>query len=158
MVAKTKEVSQIKPCLSEGRAGLRPKIKTLIPISKPIAQATEKQTKVLVPNVPKIQDKIVPIPNYAIPHVRSKDDSGSTMVERKAIQDVSRKIPIYSDPVYRPPPTPVKTSIPKIPRSLSDIDPELYADFEENSQCDLRNVPKTGQVIFPGTTRIAKSD
>ena len=54
------------------------------------------------------------------------------MIDRKAIQDVSREIPIYSDPVYRPPQT-NKTLIPNIPRSLSDIDPEPTRNFEDNS-------------------------
>ena len=42
---KMKEVSEIKPRLGQGRAGLRCKIKTLIPtiINKPIEQAVEKQ-------------------------------------------------------------------------------------------------------------------
>ena len=55
------------------------------------------------------------------------------MVERKTIQDVSREIPIYPDLVYRPCPKPVKNLYLKIPRSLSDTDPELKTDFEENS-------------------------
>ena len=55
------------------------------------------------------------------------------MIERKATQNISRNIPIYPDLVYRPPPKPVKTPIPKIPGSLLDIDPELNTDFEENS-------------------------
>ena len=84
------------------------------------------------------------------------------MVEGEAIQDVSREIPIYPEPVYRPPPKPVTTSIPEIPGSLSGIDPELNTDFEENEsssrRCDLRNIPKTRKVIFPRTTRIEKSD
>ena len=86
-----------------------------------------------MPNTPKIQDKVIPIPNYAIPHIRCNDDSGSRMVKRNAIQDVSCEIPIYPDPVYRPHPKPVKTPIPEIPGSLLDIDPELNTDFEENS-------------------------
>ena len=60
-----------------------------------------------MPKTPKIQDNIILIPNYAILHIKSKGDSGSRMFERKAIQDVSREIPIYPDPVYRPPPKPV---------------------------------------------------
>ena len=100
-----KEVSQIKPRLGTERAGLGCKRKTPIPI----AQAMEKQPKVLVPKTPEVQDKVVSIPNYATLHIESKDDSGSRMVERKAIQDVSRDIPIYPDPVYRPPPIPVNT-------------------------------------------------
>ena len=71
--------------------------------------------------------------NYAIPHIKSKDDSGSRMVERKAIQDVSREMPIYPDPVYRPLPKPVKTPITEIPGSLLDIDPEMNTNFEKNS-------------------------
>ena len=38
-----------------------------------------------MPKTPKIQDKVVPIPKYAIPHIKCKDESGSRMVERKAI-------------------------------------------------------------------------
>ena len=41
------------------------------------------------------------------------------MIDRKTIQDIGREIPIYPDPVYRPPPKPVN-----VPGSLSDIDPE----------------------------------
>ena len=49
------------------------------------------------------------------------------------IQDVSKEIPIYPRTVYRPPPKPVKTCVPEILGSLSDIDPELNTDFEESS-------------------------
>ena len=129
-----REVSQIKPKLGQGRAGLRCKIKTLIP--KPIVQETEKpieQPNAIMLKTFRIWDKAIPIPNYSIPHIKSEDDSGYRMVERKAIQDISREIPIYPDPVYKPPPKPVKTPIPEIPGRLSDIDPELNTDFEENS-------------------------
>ena len=84
------------------------------------------------------------------------------MVERKAIQDISREIPIYPDPVYRPPPKPVKTPIPKIPGSLSDIDPELNVDFEENSPFQEGVISemyqRPDQSYFPRTTRIGKSN
>ena len=113
-VTKMKEVSQIKPRLGQGRAGLRCKIKT--PIPKSIMQVMEKpieQPKAIMLETSIIRDKVLPIPNYAIPHVKSKDDSGSKMVERKAIQDISREIPIDPDPVYRPPPKPVKHLYPR---------------------------------------------
>ena len=42
-------------------------------------------------------------------------------------------MPIYPDPVYQPPPKPVKTSVPEIPGNLSDIDSELNTDFEDIS-------------------------
>ena len=70
---------------------------------------------------------------FSIFPLQLKGDSGTKMTDRKKIQDVAREIPIYPDPVYRPPPKPVKTSVPKIPGSLLDIDPELNADFEDNS-------------------------
>ena len=67
------------------------------------------------------------------------------MIDRRTVQDVGREIPIYPDPVYRPPPKPVKSSITQIPGSLLDIDPELNTDFEDNSpfhegRCDLGNI------------------
>ena len=128
-----KEVSQIKPRSGQGRAGLRCQIKT--PMPKPIVQVMKKpieQPKAIMPETSKIWDKVIPIPNYTIPQIKYKDVSGSRMVERKAIQDISRKIPIYPDPVYRPPPKPVKTHIPEIPGSLLHIDPDLNMDFEDN--------------------------
>ena len=73
------------------------------------------------------------MPDYTIPLTRSKDDSGSRIVNRKTIQDVIREIPIYSDPIYRPPPTAVKLPIPEVPRSLLDFDQEINLDFEKNS-------------------------
>ena len=93
-------MSQVKPRLGQGRAGLGHKMKTPAPtlIDKPIAQAMEKQPKAIMPKTPKIQDNMVPIPNYTIP-IKSKHDSGSRMIERKVIQDVSREIPIYPYPV-----------------------------------------------------------
>ena len=95
---KMTEVSQIKPRLGQGRAGLRCKIKTSVPINKPIVQAMDKQSKILVPKPPIIQDKFVPIPNYAIPQMKHRGDVSS----RKNIQDVSKEITIYPDSVYRP--------------------------------------------------------
>ena len=88
-----KDISQIKPRLGQGRVGLRHKnIKTPIPI----VQATEKQSEVLAPKPPKIQDKSVPIPYYATAQMKHRGYTSS----RKTIQHVSREIPIYPDPVY----------------------------------------------------------
>ena len=55
------------------------------------------------------------------------------MIDRNIIQNVGREVPLYPDPVHRPPPKPIKTSIPEIPGSTSDIDTELNTDFEDNS-------------------------
>ena len=76
------------------------------------------------------------IPNFTMPPkdiIGSKGNSSTNMTDRKTIQDIAREIPIYPDPVYRPPPKPVKTSLPEIPGSLLDTDPELNMDFEDNS-------------------------
>ena len=135
VATKAKEVTQIKPRLSQGRAGLRCKIKMPAspPISEPIIQVLKKsiqQSEILVSKTSKVPNKIKP--DYAIPDI-VPHDSGSRMVERKAKQDVNKEIPMYPYPVYRPPPKPVKLPIPKIPRSLLDIDLEINTDFEENS-------------------------
>ena len=76
-VAKAKELSHIEPRLSQGRAGLRCKIKMPVPqlISRPVVQEMEnpvEQSKVLVPESSRICDKITP--DYAIPHISSGYD------------------------------------------------------------------------------------
>ena len=64
-----------------------------------------------------MHDKITPIPDYAIPQTGSSDDSNCRMVKRKTIQDVNREIPMYPDPIYRPPPKPTEIPIPEVPRN-----------------------------------------
>ena len=101
----------------------------------------------------RIQDKIIPISNYAIPNVRSRDDSGSRMVNRKSIQDINSELPTYQEPSYRCPPKPVRSHMPEVPRSLLDNDPGINMDFEENSpfqegmisetyQCQISHISK----------------
>ena len=55
------------------------------------------------------------------------------MVKRKTIQDISREIPRYPDPIYRPPPKPTEIPIQEVPRNFLDLDPEINTDFEEYS-------------------------
>ena len=81
------------------------------------------QSKFSMSKTSRICNKI--IPDYAIPYISSGNDSDSRIVNRKILQDVIREIPIYPDPLNRPPPKPVKLSIPKIPRGLSNIDQKL---------------------------------
>ena len=45
------------------------------------------------------------------------------------MQGVSREIPMYPDPTYRPPPKTVELPIPEDPRSLLDFDPDINMDF-----------------------------
>ena len=69
-----------------------------------------------------------------IPQTGSGDDSTSRMLNRKKnIQDISRKIPVYPDPIYRSPPKPTDIPIQEVPRNLLDLDPEINTDFKENS-------------------------
>ena len=140
VITKAKETSQIKPQLGQERAGSRCKIKTQI--SKLLMQVKENPA---LPNTSNIQDIAVPIPYFATLQVKPKDDTSTKIIDRKTIQDVGREILIYPDPVYRPPPKPVKTSIPNIPRSISDIDPELAIDFKDNSPFQEGDISKRHQ-------------
>ena len=64
---------------------------------------------------------------------RSGDNSSSRMVKRKTIQDISREIPMYPDPIYRPPPKPSEIPLQEVPRNLSDLDTDINMYFKENS-------------------------
>ena len=55
------------------------------------------------------------------------------MVKRKTTHDISREIPTYPDPIYRPPPKPTGIPLQEIPRKLTDFDTDINADFKENS-------------------------
>ena len=95
-------------------------------------QTIEKSpSKIIMPSISKTEDIVIPIADNAIPFVKPKGDTGTKVIDRKIIQDVSKEIPIYQNPVYRPPPKPVKTFISEIPGSLFDIDPEMNTNFEE---------------------------
>ena len=48
-------------------------------------------------------DKVMSIPNFAMPPLQSKGDLCTRRIGSKMIQDVDREISIYPDPVYRPP-------------------------------------------------------
>ena len=63
----------------------------------------------------------------------SGDNSPSRIVQRKTIHDISREIPTYQDPIYRPPPKPIEIPLQEIPRKITDSDMEIKMDFEENS-------------------------
>ena len=46
---------------------------------------------------------------------------------------ISRDIPPYPDPVYRPPPKPAEIPLQQTPRKLTELDADINMDFEENS-------------------------
>ena len=156
LVSKVKvpEPSPKKPRAGQGRPGLRCK-KTRI--NQPNAQLVKQSLK--LPQDSTVQNTMTIAPNFKTP-VQSKGDSSTQVIDRKIMQDASKEIPFYSDAVYRPPPKPVKMPIPKIPGSVSNIDPELNMDFEDNSTfskgCNFIIVPKARQV-FPKNLRIGES-
>ena len=103
--------------------------------------------KVPIPESSGIHTKIIPIPDSTIPQTRSSDDSCSRLVKIKTIQDISREIPRYPDPIYRPPPKPTEIPLQEVPKNFSDFDPEINMDIKKNSTYsrgwDLRNISKT---------------
>ena len=126
MISKVKEIPKIKIRLGQGRAGLRCK---KLQITHPIAQSEKQLVK--IPEISKKQNVVKTIPRFATA-MQLRDDSCSKVIDRQMIQNANRKIPFNSDPVYRPPPKPVKIPIPKITGS-TDIYPEFNKDFKENS-------------------------
>ena len=76
------------------------------------------------------------IPNFAMvpmDFIGSKGNSSTNKIDSKMIQYIAMEIPIYPDPVYRPPPKPEKLATPKIPRKLRDINQDPITDIEDNS-------------------------
>ena len=105
LVSKVKEKPQIKPRLGQGRAGLRHKKPQT---SQLIAQSVKQPLE--IPEVPKTQKEVITIPSFTTP-VQSIGNSNTTMIDRRMMQHVSKDTPFYPDPVYRPPPKPVKHCI-----------------------------------------------
>ena len=48
------------------------------------------------------------------------------------MQNINKEISFNPDAISRPPSKSVKTSLPEIPGNISDINPQLNTDFEEN--------------------------
>ena len=89
-------------------------------------------SNVPVPESSQHHDKFIPVLNYIIPQIRSGDNSNSRTIKSKTIQDISREIPAYVNPIYRSPPKPTKISLQEIPRKLTDVDTDINTDFKEN--------------------------
>ena len=54
------------------------------------------------------------------------------------MQDISREIPTYPDPIYRSPPKLTEIPLQEIPRNLTDLDTDINTDFKEN--CPIKKV------------------
>ena len=107
-------------------------------INQPSAQSAEHSQK--IPEVPKIENKVVNVPNFAIP-VQSISNPSMETINRRMMQKISKDIPFYPDPTYRPHPKPVRIPMLEVPGNI-DINLELYTGFEENSPFQ-EGVPKT---------------
>ena len=82
----------------------------------------EAASKISAPESSQLYDKVIPVPDYIIPQRGSGDDSTSRAIKRKTIQDTSREIPAYADPIYRPSPKLTEIPLQEIPRKLMDLD------------------------------------
>ena len=67
------------------------------------------------------------MPHFAT-SVQSISNSNS---DSEMMQQISKDIPFFSDPVYRPPSKPIKISMSELPESI-DINPVLNIHFKEN--------------------------
>ena len=149
ITSEVKGITQAKPGLGQGIAVIKQKIKLPVPplLHKHHIQEKEKRIlqqpqnlaqpkitlKVPVPDSSQIHETFTPVPDYVIPKTGSGDDSNFRTIKRKTIQDISREIPTYSDPIYRPPPKPAEIPLQEIPRKLTDLDRDIHSDFKENS-------------------------
>ena len=59
--------------------------------------------------------------------------SKSKTVNRESIWNISKEIPAYTHPIYRPPPKAVEIPLQIIPRKLMDVTSDINMDFKENS-------------------------
>ena len=119
-----KERLQAKPRIGHSRAGSRGKKP---PINQPTAQSAE---NLKIPVLPKIPMEVINMPNFITP-AQSISNPSMEAINRRMMQQISKDIPFYSDPVYQPPPKPVEIPMSKTPENM-DINLELNTDFEEN--------------------------
>ena len=121
-----KEISQIKPRIGQGKAGLRRKKPQT---SELIAQSVEHSQK--IPYLPKMHMEFINIPNLQ-PLCNQYVNPSDEAINRRMMQEISKDIPFNPHPVYWPPPNPVKISMQGFPGKM-DINPELNANFKDNS-------------------------
>ena len=119
---KGNEISQEKPRIGQGRAGMRGR--RLPPINQTTAQSAEMSKK--IPEASKIEKKVVNHPDFTT-QVQSITNSNAEVINRKPL---IKDIPFYPDPTYRPLPKPVRIPTSERPENI-DISLELNIDFEE---------------------------
>ena len=126
----SKQGGMERPHVGQGRAGMRRRQPDPInqPINQPsdLSQKIPGRTKIETGKTNQVHTKIL---MHSINSVSGKMANNSPL-----IQDV----PFHPDPVYRPPPKPIKQGVsnPQGPQSstnIEDINPNINLDFEENS-------------------------
>ena len=66
------------------------------------------------------------------------------MINRRMMQKISKDIPFYPNPTYRPPPKPVRIPMSEVPENI-DINPERNTEFDENFAFQQGVISKTYQ-------------
>ena len=106
-----------------------------------------------------MQMKVINILYFAAT-VQSISSSSIEVINRRTMQKISKDIPFYPDPVYRPPPKPVKIPMSEVTGTM-DVNTETQYWFQRELTiprvCNIRNIPKARQIIFSRTSRIGKS-
>ena len=88
-----KDTPQVKPRIEQGRAASRWK-KT--PVNQSIIQSAENSK---IPVLPKVPMEVINMPNFTTP-VQSRSNSSIEAINRRMMQQTSKDITIYPDPIY----------------------------------------------------------
>ena len=97
-------------------------------MKSPINQTNTAETSKKIPEVLKIEKKVITHTDFTTP-VQSVNDSRVEAINgRPMIKD----IPFYPDTIYRPPPKLIRIPTSECPENI-DISPEINIDFKENS-------------------------
>ena len=83
------------------------------------------------------------MPNFTTPW-KSISHPCTDMINRRMMQKINKDIPSYPDPIYRPPPKPVRSAMSEFPGNI-DINLEQNTDFKENSLFQEGVISKTYQ-------------
>ena len=123
--------SVVKPCIGQGRAGL--KWKRSDPINQTVNQPSELSQK--IPGKTKIETGKTNLVHSKNP-MQTINNADTWMTHtRPLIPDV----PFHPGPTYRPSPKPIRSNMPRSQKhsqsssSVENINPDIYLDFEENS-------------------------
>ena len=122
---KGNEILQEKPqMIGQRRTGMGRR--RLPPINQAITQTSELSKE--IPEVSKIVTGITSQADFTTP-VQSITNANAEVIHRRPM---IKDILFYPDPMYRPPPKPVRTPMPESSES-TDINQEINIDFKENS-------------------------